>query len=45
MVDGILAHVAQKLRELPRVTEPDGSQWVDFEMIESLAVEIETATE
>ena len=37
--------IAQKLRELPRVTDPDGSQWVDFDMIELLAIEIETATD
>lgn len=35
--------LAARLRELPRVREPDGSQWVDFELVEALCVNLEKA--
>lgn len=35
------ASTAALLREMPRVTEPDGSQWVDWEFLEELAIRLE----
>lgn len=33
--------VAKKLRDLPAVTEPDGSRWVATEDIEAIAAKLE----
>jgi hypothetical protein len=36
--------IARTLRELPRVTETDGSRWVDSELLDKLASILEKRT-
>lgn len=40
-VKSAAATIAEELRKLPRVTEPDGSRWVDADMLDDLAATLE----
>jgi hypothetical protein len=40
-VRGCAATIAKHLRELPRQTEDDGSQWVNAELLDEIATKLD----
>lgn len=42
LLKGAAIATAEYLRRLPRRTDPDGSEWVDAELLEELAKKLET---